>query len=68
MISSFHALRIERDGSPARVSGRIVGAPNRPRRAESTRGIDIYPRPAASPGATGSVRVPHTRITGFPRS
>jgi hypothetical protein len=64
-----HALRIERGGSPTqRASGRLAGAPGRPRRAESTRGIDVFPRPAASPGARGSVRVPHTPFTGVPRS
>jgi len=44
------------------------GAPGRPRRAESARGTDVFPRPAASPGAMASVRVPHTLFTGVPRS
>jgi hypothetical protein len=64
-----HALRMGRGGSPAlRASGRLAGAPGRPRRAESTRGIDVFPRPAAAPDARGSVCVPHTRFTGIPKS
>ena len=65
MTSRFHhAIRVERGGSAtARASARLAGAPG-PRRADPTRGIDVFPRPSASPGAKGSVRVPHTRLTG----
>ena len=38
------------------------------RRAEPTCGIDVFPRPAASPAEVGSVRVPHIRFTGVPTS
>jgi hypothetical protein len=48
-----------------RVSRR---APATPRRAESAHLTDAFPRPAASPGATGFVRVPRTLFTGVPRS
>jgi hypothetical protein len=64
-----HALRTRRDGSPTlRVSGRLAGAPGRPRRADSTRGIGLFPRPAALPGAMASVRIPHTQFTGVAKS
>jgi len=50
-----HAPRTERGGSPIP-------------RAESVRGIDALPRPAAWPGAGGSARVAHTPSTGIPQS
>ena len=62
-------LRMERGGSPTvRASGRLAGPPGRPRRAGSTRGIDVFPRPASLPGASGAMRVPQTRFTGVPKS
>ncbi|MFL5383280.1 MAG: hypothetical protein ACJ8GN_12235 [Longimicrobiaceae bacterium] len=45
------------------IASRIDG-----RRAESTRGIDVFPRPAASADEVGSARVPHTRFTVVARS
>ena len=47
---------------PGRLSGQtdlVIGA------STDSRG---RPRPATSPGTRGSVRVPHTRFTGVPRS
>jgi hypothetical protein len=64
-----HAPRTGRGRSPSvRASGRLAGAPGRSARAKSTRGIDVFPRPAAWPGAMAAVRVPHTRFTGVPKS
>jgi hypothetical protein len=64
-----YPLRVKRGGSPTlRASGRPAGAPGSPRRAQSTRGIDVFPRPAAAPCARESVCVPHTRFTGVPKS
>ncbi|HEU4556754.1 MAG TPA: hypothetical protein VFS20_02855 [Longimicrobium sp.] len=47
------------------IDGRLAIAPGRTRRAESTCGIGVFPRPAASPGAMVSARVPHTLSTGL---
>ncbi len=46
------------------ASGQRTGARGHPRRAELTRGIDPFRRPASLPGAAGAMRVPHTCITG----